>query len=142
MFACAAYDSYDKLLSPENMKDFPTHPTQVRHILTLFSAHWLLTLADRLSPLSMVANPRKAPTSLFTRNEKIQLETVTHPGTNATNVHIAVPLAFYHSSIGKRLSLQFLISSLFIFWIIKKNQASLTSRLIELYMEGDCSAQN
>ena len=30
----------------------PTHPTQVRHILTLFSAHWLLKLADRLSPLS------------------------------------------------------------------------------------------
>ena len=41
----------------------PTHPTQVRHILTLFPAHWLLTLADRLSPLSVVANPRKAPTS-------------------------------------------------------------------------------
>ena len=64
----------------------PTHPTQVRHILTLFSAHWLSTLADRLSPLSMVANPRKAPTRLHTTYEKIQLETVTHPGTNAPNV--------------------------------------------------------
>ena len=79
--------------------------TQVRHILTFFSVHWLLTLADRLSPLSMVANPRKAPTRLYTTYEKIQLETVTHPGTNAPNVaqlHIAEPLAFYHSSIGKR----------------------------------------
>ena len=39
-----------------------------RHILMLFSAHWLSvsTLADRLSPLSMVANPRKAPTRLYT----------------------------------------------------------------------------
>ena len=61
-------------------------PTQVRHILTLFSAYWLLTLADRLSPLSMVANPRKAPTRLYTTYEKIQLQTATHPGTNAPNV--------------------------------------------------------
>ena len=59
----------------------PTHPTQVRHILTFFFAHWLSTLADRLSPLSMVASPRKAHTRLYTRYEKIQLETVTHPGT-------------------------------------------------------------
>ena len=51
-----------------------------------FSAHWLLTLADRLSPLSLVANPSKAPTRLYTRYEKIQLETVTHPGTNPPNV--------------------------------------------------------
>jgi len=43
--------------SHKNITGFPTHPTQIRHILTLFSAHWLLTLADRLSPLSMVANP-------------------------------------------------------------------------------------
>ena len=57
----------------------PTHPTQVRQILMLYSAHWLLTL-------SMVANPRKAPTRLYTTYEKIQLETVTHPGINAPNV--------------------------------------------------------
>ena len=57
----------------------PTH-------FDVFSAHWLSTLADRLSPLSMVANPRKAPTRLYTTYEKIQLETVTHPGTNAPNV--------------------------------------------------------
>ena len=47
---------------------------------------WLSTLADTLSPLSMVANPRKAPTRLYTTYEKIQLETVTHLGINEPNV--------------------------------------------------------
>ena len=49
----------------------------------------------------MIANPRKAPTRLYTTYEKIHLETVTHPGTNAPNVLTAVPLAFYNKGISR-----------------------------------------
>ena len=68
MASCVQFHLLHWYLFVSNKGVYCFFPTQVRHILMLFSAHWLSvsTLADRLSPLSMVANPRKAPTRLYT----------------------------------------------------------------------------